>query len=161
MFLREARRLAILIGTHICAHGGCNSATAPSPLPAGYAGEWTGTTVEGTFVQFSVSATDHVMSLILTYNFSAACSGTLRTQTWPCRSTGWIPRPTTLRSAGVRFWHERGHERDGDYRTLLAGSTVGIGSVHPGLLRRLRRRHPRHMERPQRLTPGRLPTSLI
>jgi hypothetical protein len=77
MFLREARRLAILIGTLICAHVGCNSATAPSPLPAGYAGEWTGTTVEGTFVQFSVSATDHVTSLILTYNFSAACSGTL------------------------------------------------------------------------------------
>ena len=77
MFLREARRLAILIGTLICVHVGCNSATAPSPLPAGYAGEWTGTTVEGTFVQFSVSATDHVTSLILTYNFSAACSGTL------------------------------------------------------------------------------------
>ena len=57
---REARRLAILIGTLICVHVGCNSATAPSPLPAGYAGEWTGTTVEGTFVQFSVSATDHV-----------------------------------------------------------------------------------------------------
>jgi hypothetical protein len=77
MFLREARRLAILIGTLIFLHVGCNSATAPSPLPAGYAGEWTGTTAEGTFVQFSVSATDHVTSLILTYNFSAACSGTL------------------------------------------------------------------------------------
>ena len=73
---REARRLAISIGTVICVHVGCNNATAPTPLPTGYAGEWTGTTLQGTPVQFTVAA-DSVTSFILTYNFSADCSGTL------------------------------------------------------------------------------------
>jgi hypothetical protein len=77
MRLREARRLAISIGIVICAHVACKSPTAPSPLPPGYAGEWAGTTVQGTPVQFSVSAADNVTSFTLTYNFSAVCSGTL------------------------------------------------------------------------------------
>jgi hypothetical protein len=76
MRLREGRRLAISIGTVIFVHVGCNNATAPTPLPPGYAGEWTGTTVQGTAVQFTVAA-DSVTSFILTYNFSADCSSTL------------------------------------------------------------------------------------
>jgi hypothetical protein len=76
MPLREARRLAIAISTVICVHVGCNSTTAPTPLPPGYAGEWRGTTLQGTDVHFRVSG-DNVTSLILTYNFSADCSGTL------------------------------------------------------------------------------------
>lgn len=72
---REARRLAIVIGIVICAHSACKSGTAPSSL--GYAGAWTGTTMQGTPVQFSVSAADAVSSFTVTYNFSAACSGTL------------------------------------------------------------------------------------
>lgn len=73
---REARRLAILLGIVICAQVACKSATAPSPV--GYAGEWTGTAMPGTSVQFSVSAADQVTAFTLTYNFSATCSGTLR-----------------------------------------------------------------------------------
>jgi hypothetical protein len=77
MPLREARSLAIPIAIVIWVQVACNSATAPSPLPPGYVGEWTGTTTEGTPVQFSVSPGDYVTSFVLTYNFSAACSGTL------------------------------------------------------------------------------------
>jgi hypothetical protein len=77
MPLQEARRLAISIGMVICVHVGCGGATSPSPLPSGYAGEWEGTSTEGTVVQFSVSAADEVTSLILAYNLSPACSGTL------------------------------------------------------------------------------------
>ena len=61
MPLREARRLAIAISTVICVHVGCNSTTAPPPLPAGYAGEWRGTTLQGTDVHFRVSG-DNVTS---------------------------------------------------------------------------------------------------
>jgi hypothetical protein len=75
MHLREALRLAISIGIVISAHNACESATAPSPV--GYAGEWTGTTAQGTTVHFNVSAADEVTSFTLTYNFSAACSGKL------------------------------------------------------------------------------------
>lgn len=57
-------------------HVGCNNTAAPTPLPPGYAGEWSGTTVQGTPVRFTVSG-DNVTSFILTYNFSAECSGTL------------------------------------------------------------------------------------
>jgi hypothetical protein len=58
---------------------GCNSATKPSGLPpSGYAGEWAGTTTDGTSVQFSVSTADNVTEFTLTYRISATCSGTLR-----------------------------------------------------------------------------------
>ena len=48
-----------------------------SPLPPGYVGEWTGTTSHGTAFRFSVSEADTVTSIMLTYNVSAGCSGTL------------------------------------------------------------------------------------
>jgi hypothetical protein len=75
MCSREARRLAISIVIVICAHIACDSGTGPSPL--GYAGEWTGTTSQGTPMRFSVSAADSVTSFTLAYNFSADCSGRL------------------------------------------------------------------------------------
>jgi hypothetical protein len=75
--LREACRLAISTGTLVCIHVACNSATAPSPLPPGYAGEWSGTTAEGTPVHFTVSGSDEVTSFTLTYSFSDTCAGTL------------------------------------------------------------------------------------
>jgi hypothetical protein len=75
--LREARSLTISVGIVICVHVACNSATAPSPLPPGYAGEWSGTTVQGTPVRFTVSGSDEVTSFTLTYSFSDTCSGTL------------------------------------------------------------------------------------
>ena len=78
MPLRKARRLAIAIGVVSSVHAGCQSSTAPSPLtlPPGYEGDWTGTTMQGTPVRFSVSA-DSVASFIVTYNFSDVCAGTL------------------------------------------------------------------------------------
>ena len=54
----------------------CSSPTAPDPVPAGYAGEWAGTTGQGTPVSFSVSG-DQVTSFTLTFSFSAGCSGTV------------------------------------------------------------------------------------
>lgn len=71
------RRLALSIGTVICIQVGCGGATAPSPLPAGYQGEWAGTTMQGTVVQFSVAAGDEVTAFTLAYNVSVACAGTL------------------------------------------------------------------------------------
>jgi hypothetical protein len=75
MCSREARRLAISIVIVICAHIACDRGIGPSPL--GYAGEWMGTTSQGTPIRFSVSAADTVTSFTLAYNFSADCSGTL------------------------------------------------------------------------------------
>src|SRR5574340_107058 len=72
---RRTRTLLISIGLAVWVHGACKSATAPSPV--GYAGEWNGTTMQGTPVQFDVSRNDEVNSFTLTYNFSNTCSGTL------------------------------------------------------------------------------------
>ena len=61
-----------------CAAIACGSGdNGVSPLPPGYAGEWVGTTSEGTAFRFAVAEGDTVTSITLTYNFSAGCSGTL------------------------------------------------------------------------------------
>ena len=79
MRLGETRRLVIAASIAISAQVACESGTAPAPVPvpAGYAGEWTGTTQHGTPIRLSVSAADEVTSITLTYNVSATCSGTL------------------------------------------------------------------------------------
>ncbi len=77
MRLGDSRRLVIAASIAIAAQVACDSPTAPTPVPAGYAGEWTGTTQHGTPIRFSVSAADDVTSITLTYNVSATCSGTL------------------------------------------------------------------------------------
>ena len=79
MRVGDTRRLVIAASIAISAHVACASPTAPAPVPVpeGYAGEWTGTTQHGTPIRFSVSAADDVISVTLTYNFSATCSGTL------------------------------------------------------------------------------------
>ena len=71
---RDARRLAIVIVIGSCAHIACDGGAAPTLV--GYAGEWIGTTPQGTQINFTVSA-DTVTSITLAYNFSADCSGTL------------------------------------------------------------------------------------
>ena len=53
----------------------CSNPTGPEPVPAGYAGEWAGTTAQGTPVSFSVSD-EQVTSFTLAFNFSSTCSGT-------------------------------------------------------------------------------------
>ena len=75
--MREARRLSPLAVLVACASIACGGDNGVSPVPAGYAGEWVGTTTQGTAIRFSVSAADTVTSITLTYNFSAGCSGTL------------------------------------------------------------------------------------
>jgi hypothetical protein len=77
MRLGGTRRLVIAASIAISAQVACDSPTAPTPVPAGYAGEWTGTTQHGTPIRFSVSAADEVTSFTVTYNFSVTCSGTL------------------------------------------------------------------------------------
>jgi hypothetical protein len=54
----------------------CSNPNDPGPVPAGYSGEWSGTTAQGTPVAFSVSA-DQVTSFTLAFHFSAACSGSV------------------------------------------------------------------------------------
>ena len=78
MRVGDTRRLVIAASFAISAHVACTSpTTAPPPVPAGYVGEWTGTTQQGTPFRFSVSAVDEVTAITLTYNVSATCSGTI------------------------------------------------------------------------------------
>jgi len=77
MRLGNTRRLVIAASLAISAQVACDSPTAPTPTPAGYAGEWTGTTQHGTPIRFIVSDANEVTSFTVTYNFSATCSGTL------------------------------------------------------------------------------------
>jgi hypothetical protein len=69
--MRAASLGAVLL---VCL-GACSSPTEPEPVPAGYAGEWSGTTNHGSAVSLSVSG-DQVTSFTLTFNFSPTCSGT-------------------------------------------------------------------------------------
>lgn len=54
----------------------CSGPTEPTPVPAGYAGEWAGATGQGTPISFSVSG-EEVTALTLAFNFSSTCSGSL------------------------------------------------------------------------------------
>lgn len=73
--MRQGRDLSILAPVLACVLVACGSAV--SPLPPGYAGDWVGTTSQGTPIRFSVTEAETVSSITLTYNFSADCSGTL------------------------------------------------------------------------------------
>src|SRR5215510_8728529 len=64
------RCLVLLISAQTACHNGVE------PTPVGYAGEWIGTTAQGTPVRFSVSG-NVVTSISITYNFSPACADTL------------------------------------------------------------------------------------
>ena len=76
--VREARTLSMLAAILACAVIACGSGdNGVSPVPPGYAGDWIGTTSEGTAFRFSVSEADTVTSITLTYNFSAGCSDTV------------------------------------------------------------------------------------
>jgi hypothetical protein len=46
-------------------------------VPAGYIGDWIGSTAQGTLMQVNVSADDHVTTFTIAYKFAATCSGTL------------------------------------------------------------------------------------
>jgi len=50
----------------------CGSGTAPTP--AGYAGEWSGTTAQGRSIAFTISADETVTTLTIAHDFSG-CSG--------------------------------------------------------------------------------------
>jgi hypothetical protein len=55
MRVKETLRFVIAASIAISAQVACDSPTAPTPVPAGYAGEWTETTQQATAVRFSVS----------------------------------------------------------------------------------------------------------
>jgi hypothetical protein len=74
---QNSRFVVLLLSLAIYGHVACGSTPGPSPLPNGYAGEWTGTTAEGTPVQFSVSAADEVTAFTLAFRLSDTCAGTL------------------------------------------------------------------------------------
>src|SRR5688500_19498160 len=77
MCMRGARTLSMLAAI-ACASIACGSGdNGVSPVPPGYAGDWMGTTSQGTSIRFSVSEADTVTSITLTYNLFAGCSGTL------------------------------------------------------------------------------------
>src|SRR5262245_35146029 len=62
--------VALLVSAHTAVHN------AAEPTPAGYAGEWIGTTTQGTPVRFTVAG-NAVTSISIAYNFSPACADTL------------------------------------------------------------------------------------
>jgi hypothetical protein len=59
----------------VCGAACSSSPTGPEPVPAGYAGEWVGTTGHGTPISFSVSV-EQVTSFRFTFNLSSTCFGT-------------------------------------------------------------------------------------
>lgn len=73
--MRSTRALWLGAWFVVCA-GACSSPTQPEPVPAGYNGEWAGTTGQGTPVSFTVSG-EQVMSLNLSFNLSSTCSGSV------------------------------------------------------------------------------------
>jgi hypothetical protein len=73
MHSMRARWLGLLL---LAGSAACSSPTEPALVPAGYAGEWAGTTGQGTPVTFSVSG-DQVTSFTLAFRFSFECSGTV------------------------------------------------------------------------------------
>lgn len=78
MRVRGTRRFILAASIAISAQVACsNSPSAPTSVPTGFVGEWTGTTQHGTPIRLSISAADEVTSITLTYNVSASCSGTL------------------------------------------------------------------------------------
>jgi hypothetical protein len=72
--MRVTGRCVLCFALVISAQTACHNAVEPTPV--GYAGEWTGTTTQGTPVRFSVSG-NAVTSISITYNFSPTCTGTL------------------------------------------------------------------------------------
>ena len=55
---------------------GSSSPTGPSPEPSGYAGRWTGATLQGAPISFTVSSAERVTSITVSYNLNG-CSGLL------------------------------------------------------------------------------------
>jgi hypothetical protein len=69
----RARWLGVLLLVYAAS---CASPTEPKPAPAGYAGQWTGTTAQHTPVSFSVAG-DEVTSFNLAFSLSSTCSGSV------------------------------------------------------------------------------------
>lgn len=68
---------AILMALVVCSWTACG-ADKVSTTPTGYAGEWTGTTTQGTTISFSVSPTDTVTAITFDYNDVVShCAGTV------------------------------------------------------------------------------------
>lgn len=63
-------RACVIVGCG--ASGACGGPGAPS---AGYAGEWTGTTSQGTAITFTITEDERVTAISVGYNFGG-CSGT-------------------------------------------------------------------------------------
>ena len=108
------------------------------PTPVGYAGEWIGTTAQGTPVRFSVSG-DVVTSISITYNFSLYGHVELhesRRGNSYARSSG----SAAVRSA--RFWvlHHEWHPGNAHCRAFFIGSAIGVRTVHARALRCVRDR---------------------
>jgi hypothetical protein len=72
--MRVTGRWVLSFAFVISAQTACHNAVEPTRV--GYAGEWTGTTTQGTPVRFSVSG-NAVTSISITYNFSPTCTGSL------------------------------------------------------------------------------------
>jgi hypothetical protein len=66
------RRSVITLCTLCTLAGACGSGTAPTP--AGYEGQWNGTTAQGSPITFTISPDEAVTTITVAHNFSG-CSG--------------------------------------------------------------------------------------
>jgi hypothetical protein len=101
---------------------GCSSPMAPAS--GTHAGDWTGTTSQGTSISFTVSSTERVTAITVGYDFSG-CSGTktfgfldVAINTAPRELVGLLP-PGTEQFAGFNF-------RDGAQSAPNATQVVGV-----------------------------------
>ena len=86
------------------------SPTAPSPTaPGGYAGEWSGATLTGERIAFTVSADQKVIAITVDYRFGG-CSGT--------RTFSGLSIPIGTASGASPFFQHRA--TDSDTRNFIA-----------------------------------------
>lgn len=92
-----SRLLALFFAIAVCAlAGACTSegVTTPSSSGPGYDGQWSGTTLQGAPISFTVSADQTVTSITVGYNFNG-CSGSKTFSTLSLKiGTAQPPLPT-------------------------------------------------------------------
>jgi hypothetical protein len=96
------------------------TSTTPGPTPVGNAGEWSGTTVQGTPIRFTVSSDEKVTAITIGYSFNS-CSGShtfadLRLETAP--SVTCIPGPCPPAISSYRAFGYSVRSDDGRFTTV-------------------------------------------
>jgi hypothetical protein len=109
-----------------------SSSTPPAPTPAGYAGQWSGTTSQGRTIAFTVSTAQRVTEISIGYNFNG-CSGT---NTFPNLNLDIGTAPSQPAGASPGFGFGSGAPDSLNYTQVLGtfnSSTAATGSMAFGV----------------------------